>query len=54
MWFKLSSSFSRVLLNDIRVVQGHSIERIDSDKDDTGIGVNKMLHVSSSDGVQHY
>lgn len=54
MRLQLSTSLTGILLNDVRLIQRHTCERIGSDQDNTGIGIDVTLKVTCTNCVQDY
>lgn len=52
MGFELASPAAIVCLDNFWAIEGDALEGVDSDEDDTGVGVDTVLCVTIADGMK--
>lgn len=53
VWLELSSTATIIRLNDLRSIEGDALEGIHGNQDDTTVGIDAMLGITVSNGMQY-
>lgn len=53
MWLQLASPTTTICLNDLGAIERDALEGIDSDEDDSTVGIDAMLGIAIANGMQN-